>query len=124
MGHSEWNKPRLYRYDLAEEREPTLSVQSVVVIPSDPDQPEAEPGAEASQEQQEPGPSGPIEGMVLDEPAASPVTSLPRTPRQDIYLPGDSEESPRSREGRVAAATLEPEMSWHSVAEAMRPIRD
>ena len=112
VGHSEWNKPRLYRYDLADEREPTPSVQSVVVIPSDPDQPEAEQKAEASQEQQEPGPSGPIEGMVLDKLVASPVTSLPRTLGRDIHLPGNSEESPRSREGRVAVATLEQEMGW------------
>ena len=28
VGHSEWNKPRLYRYDLAEEREPTPLVRS------------------------------------------------------------------------------------------------
>ena len=75
--HSWWNKPRLYRHDLAEEREPTPLVRSVVVIPSDPDQPEASP------ERQEPGPAGPIEEMVLDEPVASPVTSLPRTPGQD-----------------------------------------
>ena len=67
------------------------------MIPSDPDQPEAEHEAEASQERQEPGPSGPIEGMVLAELVASPVTSLPRTPRRDIHLPGDSAESPRSR---------------------------
>ena len=103
VGHSCWNKPRLCRHDLAEEREPTPSVRSVVVIPSDPDQPEASP------ERQEPGQSGPIEEMVQDEAVASPMTSLPRTPGQDILLPGDLEESPRSREVRVAAATLEQE---------------
>ena len=86
------------------------------MIPSDPDQPEAEYEAEASQERQEPGLSGPIEGMVLDELVASPVTLLPGTPGQDIHLPSDSEES---REGRVAAATLEQEMGRLSVAEAM-----
>ena len=76
--HSEWDKPRLYRYDLAKEREPIPSVRSVVVIPSD--QPKAEPEVEASQEQQEPGVPGPVERMVLDELVASPVTSLPCTP--------------------------------------------
>ena len=118
VGHSWWNKPRLYRHDLAEEWEPTPPVQSVVVIPSDPDQPEASP------ERQEPGPSGPSKGIVLGEPAASPVTSLPRTLGRDILLPGDSEESPRPREGRMAAATLEQEMGRRSVAEAIRPIKD
>ena len=88
----------------------------MVVIPLDPDQPEAEHEAEA-QEQQKPGPSGPVERMVSDELVSSPVTSLPRTP-------GDSEESPRSREGRVVAVTLEQEMGRRSVAEAMRLIRD
>ena len=119
VGYSDWVKPRLYRYDLAEEREPTPSVQSVVVIPSDPDQPEAEHEAEASQDQ-EPNLSdvGPVGRMVLAELVSSPVTSLPRTPRRDIYLPGEAKESPRSQEGRVAVATLEQEMGRHSVAEA------
>ena len=90
----------------------------MVVIPSDPDQPEVSP------EPQEPGPSGPSEGMALDEPAASPVTSLPRTLGRDILLPGNSEESPRSRKRRVAAATLDQEMGRRSVAAAIQPIKD
>ena len=40
VGHSWWNRPRVYRHDLADEREPTPSVQSVVVVASDPEQPE------------------------------------------------------------------------------------
>ena len=52
VGHSWWNRPRVYRHDQADEREPTLSVRSVVVIPSDPEQPEV------SLEQQGSGPSG------------------------------------------------------------------
>ena len=80
VGHSWWNRPRVYHHDLADEREPALPVQSVVVIPSDPDQPEALP------ERQEPGPSGPSEGITLDEPTASSVTSLPCTPGRDILL--------------------------------------
>ena len=63
------------------------------------------------------------ERMTLVEPAASPVTSLPCTQGRDILLPGDSEESPRSREGRVAAAMLEQEMGRRSVAAAIRPIK-
>ena len=51
VGHSWWNRPRVYRHDLADEREPAPPVQPVMVIPSDPDQP-------ASPEQQGPGPSG------------------------------------------------------------------
>ena len=39
VGHSWWNRPRVYPHDLADEREPTPSVRSVVVIPSDPEQP-------------------------------------------------------------------------------------
>ena len=42
MGHLHLDGPRLHQYDLAEEREPAPSVQSMVVIPSDPEQPEAE----------------------------------------------------------------------------------
>ena len=36
VGHSWWNRPRVYRHDLADERESTPPVRSVVVIPSDP----------------------------------------------------------------------------------------
>ena len=116
VGHSWWNRPRVYRHDLSDERESTPSVRSVVVIPSDPEQPEASP------EQQGPGPSGSSDRMTLVGPFASPITSLPCTPGRDILLPGDAEESPRSREGRVAAATLE--MGRRSVAAAIQPIKD
>ena len=58
VGHSWWNRPRVYRHDLADEREPTLSVRSVVVIPSDPEQPEVSP------EQQGSGPSGSRDRMT------------------------------------------------------------
>ena len=71
VGHSWWNRPRVYRHDLADEREPAPPVQSVVVIPSDPDQPEASP------EQQGPGPLGPSDRMTLVGPVASLITSLP-----------------------------------------------
>ena len=56
VGHLWWNRPRVYRHDLADEREPAPPVQSVVVIQSDPDQPEASP------EPQEPGPLGSVNG--------------------------------------------------------------
>ena len=118
VGHSWWNRPRVYRHDLADEREPTLSVRSVVFIPSDPEQPEVLP------EQQGSGPSESRDRMTLVGPVASPVTSLLRTPGRDILLPGDAEESPRTKEGRVAAATLEQEMGRLSVAAAIRPIKD
>ena len=113
-----WNRPRVYRHDLADEREPTPSVRSVVVIPSDPEQPEVSP------EQQGSGPLGSRDRMTLVEPVAYLVTSLPRTPGRDILLTGDTEESPRTKEGRVAAATLEQEMGRRSVAAAIRPIKD
>ena len=54
----------------------------------------------------------------------SPVTSLPHTPGRDIVIAGNTEESPRTREGRLAAVTLEQEMGRRSVAEAIRPIRE
>ena len=50
--------------------------------------------------------------------------SLPHTPGRDIFLAGGTKESPRAREGRVAAAMLEQEMGRRSVAEAIRPIKD
>ena len=118
VGHSWWDRPRVYRHDLANEREPTPTVRSVVVLPSDPEQPEVSP------EQQGSGPSGSRDRMTLVGPVASPVTSLPRTPGRDILLPGDAEESPKTKEGRVAAATLEQEMGRRSVAAAIRPIKD
>ena len=118
VGHSLWNRPRVYRHDLADERESTPSVRFVVVIPSDPEQPEVSP------EQQGLGPSGSRDRMTLVGPVASPITSLLRTPGWDILLPRDAEESPRTWEGRVAAATLEQEMGRCSVAAAIRPTMD
>ena len=111
VGHSWWNRPRVYRHDLADEREPTPSVRSVVVVHSDPEQPEVSP------EQQGSGPLGSRDRMTLVGPVASPVTSLPHIPGRDILLTGDNEESLRTKEGRVAAATLEQEMG-------RRPIKD
>ena len=90
VGQLWWNRPRVYRHDLADERESTPSVRSVVVIPSDPEQPEVSP------EQQGSGPSGSRDRMTLVWPVVSPITSLPRTPGRDILLPGDAEESPRT----------------------------
>ena len=118
VGHSWWNRPRVYPHDLADEREPTPSLRSVVVVPSDPEQPEVSP------DQQGLGPVGSRDRMTLVGPVASPVTSLPHTLGRDIILAGGTEESPRTREGRVAAATLEQEMGWCSVAEAIRPIKE
>ena len=118
VGHSWWNRPRVYLHDLADEREPTPSVRSVVVVLSDPEQPEVSP------EQQGSGTVGSRDRITLVGPVASLVTSLPRTPGRDIFLAGDTEESPRTREGRVAAATLEQEMGRRSVAAAIRPIKD
>ena len=118
VGHSWWNRPRVYRHDLADELEPTPSLRSVVVVPSDPEQPEVSP------DQQGLGPVGSRDRMTLVGPVASPVTSLPHTPGRDIVLAGGTEESPRTREGRVAVATLEQEMGRRSVAEAIRPIKE
>ena len=77
-----------------------------------------------SPDQQGLGPVGSRDRMTLVGPVASPVTSLPHTPGRDIVLAGGTEESPRTREGRVAAATLEQEMGRRSVAEAIRPIKE
>ena len=111
VGHSWWNRPRVYRYDRDEEREPMQSLRSVVVVPQ-------------GQEQQELSPAVPGGRMTLVGPVASPVTLLPHTPGRDIVVIGSSEESPRTREGRLAAATLEQAMGRRSVAEAIRPIRE
>ena len=73
---------------------------------------------------QELSPAVPGGRMALVGPVASPVTSLPHTPGRDIVVIGSSEESPRTREGRLAAATLEQAMGRRSVAEAIRPIRE
>ena len=111
VGHSWWNRPRVYRYDRDDEREPMQSLRSVVVVPQ-------------GQEQQELSPAVPGGRMTLVGPVASPVTSLPHTPGRDIVVIGSSEESQRTREGWLAAATLEQEMGRRSVAEAIRPIRE
>ena len=103
VGHSWWNRPRVYRYDRDEEREPMQSLRSVVVVPQ-------------GQEQQELSPAVPGGRTTLLGPVASPVASLPHTPGRDIVVIGSSEESPRTREGRLAAATLEQAMGRRSVA--------
>ena len=77
VGHSWWNRPRVYRHDLADEREPTPSVRSVVVVPSDPEQPEVSPDQQGS------GPVGSRDQMTLIGPVASPVTSLPHVPETE-----------------------------------------
>ena len=109
VGHSWWNRPRVYCHDRDDEREPT---------PSGQEQPEE------SLDQQELGPAVLGDRMTLVGPVASPVMSLPHTPGRDIVVAGSTEESPRAREGRLAAATLEQEMGRRSVAEAIRPIRE
>ena len=110
VGHSWWNRPRVYCHDLADEREPTPLLRSVVVVPSDPEKPEVSP------DQQGLGPIGSRDRMTLVGSVASPVTSLPHTPGRDIVLAGGTEESPRTREGQ--------EMGWRSVAEAIQPIKE
>ena len=118
VGHSWWNRPRVYRYDKDDERELMQSLQSVVVVPQGQEQ------QEEALHQQELSSAVPGDRMTLVGPVASPVTSLPHTPGRDIVVTGSSEESPRTREGRLAAATLEQEMGRRSVAEAIRPIRE
>ena len=118
VGHSWWNRPRVYRYDRDDEREPMQSLRSVVVVPQGQEQ------QEEALHQQELSPAVPGDRMTLVRPVASPVTSLPHTPGRDIVVIGSSEESPRTREGRLAAATLEQEMGRRSMAEAIRPIRE
>ena len=81
VGHSWWNRPRVYRYDRDDEREPMQSLRSVVVVPQ-------------GQEQQELSPAVPGDRMTMVRPVASPVTSLPHTPGRDIVVIGSSEESP------------------------------
>ena len=87
VGHSWWNRPRVYRHDLADEREPT---PSLVVVPSDPEQPEVSP------DQQGLGPVGSRDRMTLVGPVASPVMSLPHTPGEKSFSP----EVPRSPRGQ------------------------
>ena len=118
VGHSWWNRPRVYRYDKDDERELMQSLRSVVVVPQGQEQ------QEEALHQQELSFAVPGDRMTLVGPVASPVTSLPHTPGRDIVVTGSSEESPRTREGLLAAATLEQEMGRRSVAEAIRPIRE
>ena len=68
VGHSWWNRPRVYRHNRDDEREPTPSLRSVVVVPSGQEQPEESP------DQQELG------------TVVSPVMSLPHTPGEDIVI--------------------------------------
>ena len=40
VGHSWWNRPRVYRYDRDDEREPMQSLRSIVVVPQGQEQQE------------------------------------------------------------------------------------
>ena len=82
VGHSWWNRPRVYRYDKDDERELTQSLRSVVVVPQGQEQPEE------ALHQQELSPAVPGDRMTLVGPVASPVTSLPHTPGRDIVVAG------------------------------------
>ena len=108
VGHSWWNRPRGYRYDKDDEREPTQLLRSVVVVPPGQEQPEE------SLDQQELGPAVSGDRMTLIGPVASPVTSLPHSPGRDIVVAGTTEESPSTREGRLAAAAWS--RRWAGVA--------
>ena len=90
VGHSWWNRPRVYRYDRDEEREPMQSLRSVVVVPQ-------------GQEQQELSPAVPGGRTTLLGPVASPVASLPHTPGRDIVVIGSSEESPEDEGGTAGS---------------------
>ena len=50
VGHSWWNRPRVYRYDRDEEREPMQSLRSVVVVPQGQEQQELSPGGARGQD--------------------------------------------------------------------------
>ena len=87
VGHSWWNRPRVYRHDRDDEREPTPSLRSVMVVPSGQKQPEE------SLDQQELGPAVSGDRMTLVRPVAFPATSLPHTPGRYIVIAGSTEES-------------------------------
>ena len=74
VGHSWWNRPRIYRHDRDDEGEPTPSLRSVVVVPPGQEQPEE------SLDQQGSGPIGSRDRMTLVGPVSSPVKSLPHIP--------------------------------------------
>ena len=63
LGHSWWNRPRVYRHDLANEWEPTPSIRSVVVVPSDPEQPWV--GPRRVQRSDDTGGAGRVPGHVI-----------------------------------------------------------
>ena len=90
VGHSWWNRPRVYCHDRDDKREPTPSLRSVVVVPSGQEQPEESP------DQQELGPVVSGDRMTLVGPVASPVTSLPHT-RAETSLSPETLRSPRGQ---------------------------
>ena len=78
VGHSWWNRPRVYRYDKEDERELMQSLRFVVVVPQGQEQ------QEEALHQQELSSAVPGDRMTLVGPVASRVTSLPHTPGRDI----------------------------------------
>ena len=113
VGHSWWNRPRVYRYDRDDEREPMQSLRSVVVVPQ-------------GQEQQELSPAVPGGRMTLVGPVASPVTSLPHTPSRDIVVIGSNrgpmEDQPA--EQREAGVLAEPPTPQRKLASTPAPQGD
>ena len=70
VGHSWWNRPRVYRYDRDDEREPMQSLRSVVVVPQGQEQ------QEEALHQQEVSAAVPGDRMTLVGPVASPSGTL------------------------------------------------
>ena len=113
VGHSWWNRPRVYRHDLADERDAIAPVCSGGTLG---------PGAARSVA----GPTGVQPRRVQRSDDTGGAGSVPGhvIAPHPIVLAGGTEESPRTREGRVVAARLKQEMGRRSVAEAIRPIKE
>ena len=105
-GHSDWDAPRVYQHDLAdelEERGPQLQ-SAMVVVASDSEEPAVE---ERQDRRVVAGAPGGDTRVVIVHENPSPSGSVPIMPGRDIQFSEPAEVLPWSVEGRQAAETLE-----------------
>ena len=105
-GHSDWDAPRVYQNDLADEpEERATQLQSAVeVVASDFEEPAVEEGQVVA------GTPGGDTRVVIAHETPSPSGSVPITPGRDIQLSEAAEASIQSPEGWRAVEALEDQM--------------
>ena len=98
VGHSWWDRPRVYRYDRDDEREPTPSLRSVVVVPPGQEQPEE------SLDQQELGPAVSGDRMTLRDRSPGRTSS----PAAEVGVDSQKGRIPERNRAEAGVSPVQP----------------